>query len=97
MSTTWAARRWDTPAVSAPTAARTTPSSDAVSAWRPVLALGAGVLLLSVLLLLVLRTSANPAPGSAVHDAVAWVQEVATLVGAVLLGIGLAMWRTARR
>ena len=81
----------------APTAARTPSSSSAASAWRPVLALGGGVLALSVLLLLALRTSANPAPGSAVHDAVAWVQQVATLVGSVLLGIAIAMRLVARR
>ena len=83
--------------MSDPTAARTPSSSDALGAWRSVLALGAGVLVLSVLLLLALRTSANPAPGSAVHDAVTWLQQVAVLVGSVLLAIAMALRLVARR
>ena len=90
-------RRCDTRRVPASTAARTPSTDAAATAWRPVLLLGSGVLLLSVLLLLGLRTSTNPAPGSFPHDALTWVQEVATLVGSVLVAVGLALRVVARR
>ena len=65
--------------------------------WRALLTAGAVSLTVSGLLLLALRVSTDPLPGSLGYELMGWVKDVATVTGSVLLALAFALRRLARR